>query len=532
MKQRPMSWTPLPMVVAMLIVCFAGQALAGLNVNGKVSVHVIPHASRSCTKSYPVITACEDIIFTETGPDVDAFPVFFDLAEYQGLDFSMMWPGTYSTVYTSCSDLTIGGIVWPGDGVSHAWTACQASDIAVPGWAWIYDVGQVCMMPHPGTGYISAGDCQGGATADTIPFASTYCAGIGGTAGVDPCAQPPVCEVEPTTLDFGAVYVGEPPAQRTFEIRNTGGGLLEGDLSELCAHFEITDPPGGGSYSIANGAPLTVTVEYDPTAPGHHICTIDTDTPCPSDVYCSGEARALVDVDIRPGACPNDLRIESPFMLPVAVLGTPTFDVSDINTASVQIHLEGAVNGGVSPIGWAYRDVGTPLPGSPCDCHAAGGDGILDVNFKFRISDVVATLGLDARVGETVEIAFVATLIDDMLVVPPPLAYGTDCVRVIGGHHGVDLPGPGEIDIVALPKTSGETVIRYSTGSEDHIALEIFDVRGRLVTKLVDDVMAPGVYEETWDRVDDSGHRVPVGVYFARLRNSVGKETAKVVVAN
>jgi hypothetical protein len=75
-------------------------------------------------------------------------------------------------------------------------------------------------------------------------------------------------------------------------------------------------------------------------------------------------------------------------------------------------------------------------------------------------------------------------------------------------------------------------VIRFSTGSEDHIALEIFDVRGRLVTKLVDDVMAPGVYEETWERVDDAGHRVPAGVYFARLRNSVEKETAKIVIAN
>ena len=172
-------------VAAILIIATGVAAQAGLNAGGKAAVHVIPHASRSCTKSYPTITGCEDIAYTEPTSDVDAFPVFYELGEYQGFDFSMTWPGLYSVVYTSCSDLTIGGIVFTGDGVSHAWTLCQETDIAVPGWAWVFDYGLVCVAEHPGTGFIGAGDCQGGSTADSI--FTVWCAGIGGTAGEDPC---------------------------------------------------------------------------------------------------------------------------------------------------------------------------------------------------------------------------------------------------------------------------------------------------------------------------------------------------------
>jgi hypothetical protein len=354
--------------------------------------------------------------------------------------------------------------------------------------------------------------------------------------GDDPCAQPPVCEVDPTALDFGVTYIGDPPVQRTFEIRNTGGGLLEGTVSELCDHFAITDPPGG-AYSVANGTPLTVTVEYDPTWGGPHNCTIDTDTPCPSDVSCTGEAVVPAEVDIRAGTCPNDLKLESPFMLPVAILGTASVDVDKVDVSSVRLSRDG-VAAEVAPVRWAKNDVGTPFGGTLCDCHAAAGDGVTDLNLKFRISDLVATLNLGAVAGETVELILTGSVIP---VAPPgdPLPpvqpiEGSDCVRVIRGSSGWDLPGPGEVELVTHGKKSGDTVIllTYSTGSEDHIALEIFDVRGRLITRLVDEVKAPGTYDQAWNMTDNAGHRVPAGVYFARLKNSVEKETAKLVISH
>jgi hypothetical protein len=150
----------------------------------KVAIHVEPHTSRTCTKSFPVIAGCGDIRTTEASIDVDAFPVYFDLTEYQGAEYGMAWQGMYSCAFTGCSDLSIGGIEWPGDGVSHAWTTCQMGPVAVPGWGWIYDYGMVSVVPHPETCEISYGDCGG------IIVAGPRCnfvAGIGGWFGDDPC---------------------------------------------------------------------------------------------------------------------------------------------------------------------------------------------------------------------------------------------------------------------------------------------------------------------------------------------------------
>jgi hypothetical protein len=158
---------------------------AGNNAGvGKVAVHVVPHASRTCTKNFPSIIGCQEINTTEAGMDADCFPVFFDLVEYQGFDYGLSWPGLYSCAFTSCSVLTIGGIVFPGDGVSHAWTVCMPGPVAITGWGWIYDSGPVCVVPHPEPGTLNIGDCN--AVLDQP--VGNFCAGIGGYIGEDPCS--------------------------------------------------------------------------------------------------------------------------------------------------------------------------------------------------------------------------------------------------------------------------------------------------------------------------------------------------------
>jgi hypothetical protein len=156
----------------------------GVNTEAKVAVHVLPHASRTCAKNFPTIIDCGNIQTTEPDYDVDAFPVFFDLVEYQGFDYGLMWPGLYSCAFTSCSALAIGTITWPGDGISHAWYTCQAEPVAVCGWGWMYDSGMICVSPHPTAGGPNIGDCAG----DLNTVVCRFCAGIGGYIGDDPCA--------------------------------------------------------------------------------------------------------------------------------------------------------------------------------------------------------------------------------------------------------------------------------------------------------------------------------------------------------
>jgi hypothetical protein len=180
-------------IATILLIALTGSALSGVNTVAKVAVHVMEHSSRSCTKSFPSITECEDIVFRIEAGDADCFPVFFNLWEFQGLEYGLDWPGTYSCVFTSCSDLAIGDIVDPGDGVSHAWSACQNSDMAVPGWAWITepDSARVCVVMNPETCTINIGDCHDGMDH---PSEDPYCAGIAGADGDDPCGYPTAAE--------------------------------------------------------------------------------------------------------------------------------------------------------------------------------------------------------------------------------------------------------------------------------------------------------------------------------------------------
>lgn len=184
-------------VAIALLVNICSSVRAGVNVNAKVAVHVLPHASRTCAKGFPSLASCKDIITAEASPEVDAFPVFYDLAEFQGFEYGLTWPGLETCAFTSCSDLTIGGIIRPGDGISHAWTACQYDAVAITGWGWLHDYGKVCVVGHPKTGGPTIASCQRGTD---VPIAS-FCAGIGDSTGDDPCAS-----YDATRADTAAVH--------------------------------------------------------------------------------------------------------------------------------------------------------------------------------------------------------------------------------------------------------------------------------------------------------------------------------------
>lgn len=69
------------------------------------------------------------------------------------------------------------------------------------------------------------------------------------------------------------------------------------------------------------------------------------------------------------------------------------------------------------------------------------------------------------------------------------------------------------------------TTIQYAVPKISHIALKIYDVLGREVATLADQVKSPGKYASKWDA---SGK--PSGIYFYRLRAGDLVETKKLVV--
>ncbi|MHC4546501.1 MAG: LamG-like jellyroll fold domain-containing protein [Planctomycetota bacterium] len=77
----------------------------------------------------------------------------------------------------------------------------------------------------------------------------------------------------------------------------------------------------------------------------------------------------LVDVDIKPGSCPNPLNVTSRGVLPVAILGSSDLGINTIVATSVRL-------AGVAPIRDSYEDVATEVSdANECECSTEGPDG-------------------------------------------------------------------------------------------------------------------------------------------------------------
>ncbi len=334
---------------------------------------------------------------------------------------------------------------------------------------------------------------------------------------------PPICQVEPTRLEFGNTKLGQ-SADLTFVIRNAGGGLLQGAVNEACDEFEITS--GGGSYSLASGESLRVTVRYSPVDLGSDVCVVTTGTQC-DNVTCIGQGEQgsnRIHVDIKPGSCPNSLnpRDTELCVLPVAILGTEAFDVRSIVPSSVRMYREG-VGEAVEPIRYSYEDVATPFQGNLCNCHTLGGDGYEDLSLKFDLSSVVNKLELEGVAGETVPVMVSATLTDGSIV------RGSDCIRVLG--HKEKARGIGFISAsMGVGGKNKHVEISFYTESPGILQIGIYDVLGRKVCTIASEAPSSGIYQMKWDGKDDLGRDVEPGIYLARIEKDGGSATIKLVL--
>jgi photosystem II stability/assembly factor-like uncharacterized protein len=62
------------------------------------------------------------------------------------------------------------------------------------------------------------------------------------------------------------------------------------------------------------------------------------------------------------------------------------------------------------------------------------------------------------------------------------------------------------------------THLAYTIAQPALVTLTVYDLLGREVATLVNDVKQPGTYEVTWDASADGGHTLSSGVYFCQLR--------------
>lgn len=81
------------------------------------------------------------------------------------------------------------------------------------------------------------------------------------------------------------------------------------------------------------------------------------------------------------------------------------------------------------------------------------------------------------------------------------------------------------------PMPVGErTLIRYSLPSAAHVRLELHDVAGRRIARLLDEPREAGVHQLDWSPSDESGRRPAPGAYLMTLRVGEQQQIQRVVL--
>jgi hypothetical protein len=74
------------------------------------------------------------------------------------------------------------------------------------------------------------------------------------------------------------------------------------------------------------------------------------------------------------------------------------------------------------------------------------------------------------------------------------------------------------------------TTIRFAVPSKTRVKVAVYDVTGRLIKQLRDEVLTPGEYAVTWDGRDSRSEEVGPGVYFYTFATPMGSFQKKMVV--
>ncbi len=109
--------------------------------------------------------------------------------------------------------------------------------------------------------------------------------------------SPPVCSVTPTFLNFGPVTINT-GAERTFTVRNTGGGTLSGNITESCPDYSLVS--GGGAFSLGPGESKVVTVRFQPAVFGTLNCGIGLGLAGCTSVTCTGSGQQATNCQVVP----------------------------------------------------------------------------------------------------------------------------------------------------------------------------------------------------------------------------------------
>jgi hypothetical protein len=230
-----------------------------------------------------------------------------------------------------------------------------------------------------------------------------------------------------------------------------------------------------------------------------------------------------VELDIKPTSCPNPFNIKlftwaegelskKGGVLPVAIVGSPSFDVNDIDFSTVRLE-------GVAPLvqGSGASDVTQPAGDEECACTEAGPDGILDLQMKFSaqaIADAIAPGFLGDRA-----LTLTGQLLDGTDFV------ASDCIRIVGKAIPPVIPDVPVLNPAVPNPFNPVTRITYLLPVSERVTLAVYDVSGKAVALLDEGVRGAGEHVVEWNAAG-----LASGVYFVHLRAGDATEVRRVTL--
>lgn len=212
--------------------------------------------------------------------------------------------------------------------------------------------------------------------------------------------------------------------------------------------------------------------------------------------YSSGIS---VSIDVRPGSCDNPFNPRSLGVLPVLVLGSVELDVHEVDIATLSLSGAPALQGDVLDMA---GDGG---------CSSQSPDGHDDLLVKFDSAEIASSMPVPTK-GADVTLTLAGELHDGTPI------EGEATVTIVGNQSLRMLTGDEQAQFTtslgsAVPNPFNPTTrISYSISARRRVSLVVYDVMGRTVEELTNDVMGAGDYAVEWD-----AKGLPSGIYFYRL---------------
>jgi len=192
-------------------------------------------------------------------------------------------------------------------------------------------------------------------------------------------------------------------------------------------------------------------------------------------------------------------------------------------------------------------------PAAPTGLAAAPGlgDGEVDLSWDANGEADFDHYVLERDTSDAFEVATtVAEIVAGTSVTQTELAAGTYYYRIFAVDAGALVSVASDTVDVTIEQTgveddlfvasvslirpnpfTSETSVRYTVPTGGSVTgIRLYDIRGRLVRTLEGGSRPGGEFEAAWDGRDDSGRRLPAGVYFCRVEIGEWNETRKMVL--